>query len=80
MALDQKTDGVWKSGKGKGRKTPKGRQVNEQAIDDIKLLLGNRFFWVWYSRPRPSEAPIIQYFFPFNFIYQFYDVIFSYFQ
>ena len=42
MALDQKTDGVWKSGKGKGRKTPKGRQVNEQAIDDIKLLLGNR--------------------------------------
>jgi len=42
MALDQKTDGVWKSGKGKGRKTPKGRQVNEQAIDDIKVLLGNR--------------------------------------
>ena len=42
MALDQKTDGVWKSGKGKGRKTPKGRQVNEQAIDDIKVLVGNR--------------------------------------
>ena len=42
MALDQKTDGVWKSGKGKGRKTPKGRQVNEDAISDVKLLLGNR--------------------------------------
>ena len=42
MASDQKTDGVWKSGKGKGRKTPKGRQVNEDAISDVKLLLGNR--------------------------------------
>ena len=42
MALDQKTDGVWKSGKGKGRKTAKGRQVNEDAISDVKLLLGNR--------------------------------------
>lgn len=42
MALDKKTDGVWKSGKGKGRKTPKGRQVNEDALSDVKLLLGNR--------------------------------------
>lgn len=42
MALDQKTDGIWKSGKGKGRKTPKGRQVSEDAIADVKSLLGNR--------------------------------------
>ena len=32
--------GVWKSGKGKGRHTPKGRQLDDQAWDDVKALLG----------------------------------------
>jgi formate dehydrogenase len=39
--LDQR-DGVWKSGKGKGRHTPKGRQVDEAALDDVRALLGDR--------------------------------------
>ena len=34
--------GVWKSGKGKGRKTPKGRQVEDQALSEIQALLGER--------------------------------------
>ena len=42
MADDKKTDGVWKSGKGKGRKTPKGRQVTEEALAEIRDLLGDR--------------------------------------
>ncbi len=37
---DQK--GVWKSGKGKGRRTPKGRQVDDAALDEIRALLGDR--------------------------------------
>jgi formate dehydrogenase len=41
MALDDQ-DGVWKSGKGKGRKTPKGRQLNDSAIAEVKALLGTR--------------------------------------
>ncbi len=41
MALDEKK-GVWKSGKGKGRHTPKGRQLDEQAWDDVRALLGDR--------------------------------------
>ncbi|MBD0865857.1 MAG: NAD(P)H-dependent oxidoreductase subunit E [Rhodobacteraceae bacterium] len=41
MALDN-YKGVWKSGKGKGRKTPKGRQLNDQAWTEIQVLLGNR--------------------------------------
>ena len=41
---DKKTDpkGVWKSGKGKGRKTPKGRQYDDQALADVRALLGDR--------------------------------------
>lgn len=31
--------GVWKSGKGKGRKTPKGRQVKDEALNEIQELL-----------------------------------------
>ncbi|WP_424971594.1 NAD(P)H-dependent oxidoreductase subunit E [Dinoroseobacter sp. S76] len=45
MALDDKTDpdkGVWKSAKGKGRKTPKGRQVEDQPWDEVRALLGDR--------------------------------------
>jgi formate dehydrogenase len=40
MALDEKR-GVWKSGKGKGRHTPKGRQLDDQAWDEVKALLGD---------------------------------------
>ncbi len=41
MALDTK-DGVWKSGKGKGRHTPKGRQLDDAAWAEVKALLGDR--------------------------------------
>jgi formate dehydrogenase beta subunit len=40
MALDDK-QGIWKSGKGRGRKTPKGRQLNDQAWDEVRALLGD---------------------------------------
>jgi formate dehydrogenase len=39
--LDQ-GKGVWKSGKGKGRHLPKGRQYTDSALADIKLLLKNK--------------------------------------
>ncbi|PLS22211.1 NAD(P)H-dependent oxidoreductase subunit E [Neptunicoccus cionae] len=41
MALDERK-GVWKSGKGKGRHTPKGRQVQDEALDEVRALLGDR--------------------------------------
>ncbi|WGW02206.1 NAD(P)H-dependent oxidoreductase subunit E [Tropicibacter oceani] len=41
MALDERK-GVWKSGKGKGRHTPKGRQLDDQAWDQVRALLGDR--------------------------------------
>ena len=41
MALDQ-DKGVWKSAKGKGRRTPKGRQFEDEALDEVKALLENR--------------------------------------
>jgi len=41
MALDEKK-GVWKSGKGKGRHGPKGRQLDDQALAEVKGLLGDR--------------------------------------
>lgn len=41
MALDERK-GVWKSGKGKGRHTPKGRQVSEANLAEIQALLGDR--------------------------------------
>ncbi|NOD93073.1 NADH-quinone oxidoreductase subunit F [Ruegeria sp. HKCCD4884] len=34
--------GVWKSGKGKGRHTPKGRQFTDEAQAEIHRLLGDR--------------------------------------
>lgn len=34
--------GVWKSAPGKGRKTPKGRQVNDAALADVREILGDR--------------------------------------
>ncbi|WOI33328.1 NAD(P)H-dependent oxidoreductase subunit E [Tritonibacter scottomollicae] len=42
MAPLDNTSGVWKSGRGKGRKTPKGRQLDDQAHSDILDLLGDR--------------------------------------
>ncbi|MFY9209716.1 MAG: NAD(P)H-dependent oxidoreductase subunit E [Aestuariivita sp.] len=45
MALDhKKTDpkGVWKQGKGKGRVTTKGRQLDDLAWDQLRALLGDR--------------------------------------
>ncbi len=41
MALDERK-GVWKSGKGKGRRTPKGRQLDDQAWEEVRDLLGDR--------------------------------------
>ena len=38
MALDERK-GVWKTGKGKGRHTPKGRQLDDQAWSDVRALL-----------------------------------------
>ena len=41
MALDQ-DKGVWKSAKGKGRRTAKGRQFEDEALNEVKALLENR--------------------------------------
>ncbi len=41
MALDDQK-GVWKSGRGKGRKTPKGRQLDDAAWGEVRDLLGDR--------------------------------------
>ena len=41
MALDQ-NKGVWKSAKGKGRRTPKGRQFEDKAMFEVQSLLVNR--------------------------------------
>ncbi|MEO1308330.1 MAG: NAD(P)H-dependent oxidoreductase subunit E [Pseudomonadota bacterium] len=34
--------GVWKSGKGKGRRTPKGRQYTDEALAEVQRLLGDQ--------------------------------------
>ena len=39
--MAKQTKGVWKTGKGKGRKTPKGRQVTDKALNEIEELLGS---------------------------------------
>lgn len=41
MALDD-NQGIWKSGKGKGRRTPKGRQLDDLALAEVRDILGNR--------------------------------------
>ncbi|MCT4607916.1 MAG: NAD(P)H-dependent oxidoreductase subunit E, partial [Pelagimonas sp.] len=41
MGLEERK-GVWKSGRGKGRVTPKGRQLDDQALVDVRELLGDR--------------------------------------
>ena len=39
--LDERDKGVWKSGRGRGRATPKGRQLDEAAWDEVRALLGD---------------------------------------
>ncbi|MCB1620381.1 MAG: NAD(P)H-dependent oxidoreductase subunit E [Thiothrix sp.] len=39
IATRESRAGVWKSGKGKGRRTPKGRQLDEQALAEVRALL-----------------------------------------
>ncbi|SHE41415.1 NAD-dependent formate dehydrogenase flavoprotein subunit [Litoreibacter ascidiaceicola] len=41
MALDERK-GVWKSGKGRGRKFTKGRQYDDAALAEVQSLLGER--------------------------------------
>ncbi|EPX80054.1 NAD(P)H-dependent oxidoreductase subunit E [Litoreibacter arenae] len=41
MALDERK-GVWKSGKGRGRKFTKGRQYDDAALAEVQALLGDR--------------------------------------
>ncbi len=38
MAKDQQ-NGVWKSGRGKGRSHPKGRQLDDTAINEVRALI-----------------------------------------
>ena len=40
MTADQ--NGIWKSGRGKGRRTPKGRQYDDAALAEVQGLLGDR--------------------------------------
>ena len=42
MSVATSTVGVWKSGKGKGRRTPKGRQFDDIALSEVRALLGER--------------------------------------
>ncbi|ASJ70830.1 NAD(P)H-dependent oxidoreductase subunit E [Granulosicoccus antarcticus] len=42
MSVVTTTTGVWKSGKGKGRRTPKGRQFDDTALAEVRALLGDR--------------------------------------
>jgi formate dehydrogenase beta subunit len=41
MALDTQEPKVWKSGRGKGRGTTKGRQLDDAALDEVRALLGD---------------------------------------
>ena len=38
----QDNNGVWKQGRGKGRATPKGRQLEDTAWEEVRALLGDR--------------------------------------
>ena len=42
MAELKNGSGVWKSGRGKGRTTPKGRQLDDVAVTQVRALLGDR--------------------------------------
>ena len=41
MAPLDERKGVWKSGRGKGRRTPKGRQYEDSALAEVQTLLGD---------------------------------------
>jgi len=41
MALDTQEPKIWKSGRGKGRGTTKGRQLDDAALDEVRALLGD---------------------------------------
>ncbi|XDZ65478.1 NAD(P)H-dependent oxidoreductase subunit E [Alphaproteobacteria bacterium LSUCC0684] len=41
MTAITENKGIWKSGSGKGRKTPKGRQVDSGALSEVRVLLGS---------------------------------------
>ena len=41
MALDE-TAGIWKAGRGRGKSTPKGRQLDANSWTEVQELLGNR--------------------------------------
>jgi formate dehydrogenase len=42
MTVQSVRPGVWKSGKGRGRVTPKGRQFDDVALGEVRALLGDR--------------------------------------
>ena len=42
MAVVESAQGVWKSGRGKGRKGTKGRPLEERALEEVRALLGAR--------------------------------------
>ncbi len=42
MAPLDDAPGIWKSGRGKGRRTPKGRQLDDTALAEVRALLGER--------------------------------------
>ena len=42
MNVQSPRPGVWKSGRGKGRTTTKGRQFDDTALDEVRALLGDR--------------------------------------
>ena len=42
MASSNNAYGVWKSGRGKGRPTPKGRQIDDTSIEQVRALLGDK--------------------------------------
>ena len=42
MAVAELKAGVWKSGRGKGRPTPKGRQLDDAALAEVRELLGDK--------------------------------------
>lgn len=42
MASSNNAYGVWKSGRGKGRPTPKGRQLDDSAFAEVIALLGDK--------------------------------------
>jgi formate dehydrogenase beta subunit len=42
MTLDSGTGGVWKSGGGPGRRAPRGRQLDDKTLHEVRALLADR--------------------------------------